>query len=318
MAAARNPRPKNIDLAKRVCDLIRKSDHDRTFLPVELSTLSIYLKEELNNAWLFRLFNAIVDDCSILPVQVDCTSTLSLTNGTFTEGDLSSLEKIRQHNREIARSMAVLKYHTSRTKDDLAQEKKHCDEKTLNALLVPERVRSCEVSINKLLASFKSLKKLSVDVSSLSEKVIQDLSKVNFLQMLDQSDFTGRVATLSIINKCSMEEAAKKETSRLLCILNGLDDSIGKLESTLCTFLVKNRATWMDELKDMADEIAASNEALSIDSSSVKKCKLRVAEAEKAMQLLDPVTKRPQIARPDVWDAELSWWRSFLDSDRAY
>lgn len=317
MAAARNPRPKNADLARRVCDLIRKADHERTLVPVELSSISVHLKEELNNVWLSRLLNAVVEDCSILPSQVDGASSQSLFDGTFSEKELSSFEKIREHNRQIARSMAVLKYHTSRTKDDLVHENKCCDEKTLNALLVAERVRECEVSINKLLASFNSFKEHQVDVSSLTEKVIQGLSKVNFLLMLHQSDLTGRVATLSIINKCSVEEAEKKETSRLSCISNGLDDTIAKLESNLCTFLLKNRATWLDIIKDMADEITHGHECSPIESSSVKKGKLRVAEVEKALQLLDPVTKRPQIARSDVWDAELSWWRCFLDSDRA-
>lgn len=309
MAATRQGRPlKNADLSKKICDIIRKCDYERTFLPVELSSLQTILKDELNNQWIYKVLYGVYEECAILPQQCRLNCDQLLT-------DTVSLKELQEEKEILTKRTAILQHHTSRHRKKVNEIKDK--ENNLQVQIHRNRLISCEENVHKLLsASANFTKGLNVDIYSFIEKATQYLAQFeckSFFGIVDDKCHT--VATLSFING-SIEKVGNKEKARLVCILNQLDISLHKLELVLCSFLLNSQkalATWTGELRHMADE-CNGHKSILYETTDYNKQRRKVAEAVKAKRLLDQVRRRPQIGKEDEWDRELSWWRCFLDT----
>lgn len=318
---------KNADLAKRVCDLIRKCDHERSFLPVELSSLQTILKDELNNPWLFRLLSKVVEECAVLPPGIDAMDV-------FPEPQTSTLDEIQEEKADLSRRTAILQHHMSRLRKNQLKTDNTQQVQVYTSQINRNRLMSCEESVNKLLsASVNFAKDLNVDLCSFIEKATRYLADFKVESHLsDIDEMCHKIAVLSLLKNCTVEEIASRENARTVCILNQMDIHLRKVELVLCSFLLtlqESHASRTAELKHMANECdghrvlsfgitstatATASQAVAgttVTATTMDEKRRKVTEAVKAKRLLDPVTKRPQIANVDELDRELSWWRSF-------
>ena len=306
--AGRPERPmKNAELAKKMADMIRNCPFERhSFGPVEISSLQIRLREELqNHKWLFKLLTSVTEDCHVL--KADMCEVDTVLDPT------QDLKKIEEEKSLLSKRTKILQHN-------MTQQGRH-DRGQVKQLINQNPLLSCEESMHRLLRTSENFAKgLDVDICSFIQRARDHLAKFGTkLYFGDLDERCHKIATLSLLNKSSVHKVANRERLLLICVLNQMDICLHNVELLLCGFLLTlqhSHASWKSELKHMADECDGH---ISLKSEeTVKEKRRKVAELVKAKRLLASVTRRSQIASVDKWDQELNWWRCFLDTHQMH